>query len=595
VENVGSEINEIIENISLRENVLNEIKNRILKNPCLYNKKGNLNSNLYKMIDSNDRLLLDRYLPRPSLGESVYCLLNDIYDYPICLECEINRVTFFYNAVKGYSKFCSIQCSRKNPESKNKRIETTLSRYGVTNSKKSAAVVEKTRQNNLKKYGVVSPSQLDEIKQKISSTLKENYQHHRHEIVEKKNSTFISKYGDHPNRLSSIKDQKKKDTKEKYGVEHTTQIPLVKEKIKNTLIERYDVTSFFKTPEAIEARRIRNFVKKEIANQTFLEKISEIDTSLYTRKELADLLSVSFTTVTTKIKTLNIPIKEASQNQISTIELEIRSFIESLGIENIIVNDRSILSGKEIDIFLPDYKLAIEVNGVYWHSEQHGKDQNYHLEKTIKCQEHGIQLLHIFDLEWYNDTKKEIWKSMIRSRLNLNQKIFARNCQIGVVDQSTAKEFCDMNHLQGYINGSTRLGLFYQNQLVQIIVLGKARYSNRAELELLRSTTMCGLTVVGGLSKLLANVSQSVISYADLRYSNGNSYKKCGFQLINVSKPNYFYLVDGKLESRIKYQKHKLSKLLEIYDHDKSEVDNMQNNNYYRVWDCGNYIFLKNR
>ena len=470
--------------MSVKANILDDLKNRLLSNPKLRNKKGDINANLHKMLSVEDLRIIDQYLSKPSFSESIYCLLNGLYEEPICIQCQINPVTFFYNHKKGYSKFCSLQCSRKNDESKNKRTNTNLKKYGVRNPKQNTSIVEKTRNNNLEKYGVTNPTQLDSIKQKISQTLKENYSHNKKEILDKKNSTFLSRYGDHPNRLSEFKDQKKQSTIAKYGVEHTTQLPETKEKIKNTMIDRYGAVSFFKTLQFQEFRRFRNDQIKIQLEQEFLEKIKNINTAEYTRKELAELLKVSFTTVAVKVRSLNIPIKTANQKQVSEIEKEIVEFIASLGIVNIVTNDRSILSGKEIDIYLPDRQLAIEVNGVYWHSELYGKDQNYHLSKTVQCQQQGIQLLHIFDSEWTDEIKQEIWKSMIRSRLGLNQRIFARECQIDYVDPTQAREFCELNHLQGYVNGSIRLGLFYQGQLVQIVVLGKSRYSQKAELEL---------------------------------------------------------------------------------------------------------------
>jgi G:T-mismatch repair DNA endonuclease (very short patch repair protein) len=67
------------------------------------------------------------------------------------------------------------------------------------------------------------------------------------------------------------------------------------------------------------------------------------------------------------------------------MEREVYEFILSLYNKEIIRNDRTVLNGKELDIYLPDYNLAIEFNGLYWHSEDYvGK--NYHLNKTIECE-----------------------------------------------------------------------------------------------------------------------------------------------------------------------------------------------------------------
>jgi len=85
------------------------------------------------------------------------------------------------------------------------------------------------------------------------------------------------------------------------------------------------------------------------------------------------------------------------KSNISTYEIEIKNFLKSKNIEYEI-NDRKILKGKEIDIYIPEYNLAIEFNGLYWHSEIY-KDKNYHLNKTEECLKNNIQLIHIFEDE----------------------------------------------------------------------------------------------------------------------------------------------------------------------------------------------------
>lgn len=106
------------------------------------------------------------------------------------------------------------------------------------------------------------------------------------------------------------------------------------------------------------------------------------------------------------------------------------------------------------------------------------------------------------------------------------------------------------------------------------------------------------MTVVGGASKLLAHFEkeqhpQSLVTYADRRWSDGDLYRKLGFVLAHKTKPSYFYVKNACRYSRIKFQKHKLKDLLEDYNEDLSEVQNMKNNGYTRIFDCGNYVFTK--
>ena len=82
------------------------------------------------------------------------------------------------------------------------------------------------------------------------------------------------------------------------------------------------------------------------------------------------------------------------------------------------------------------------------------------------------------------------------------------------------------------------------------------------------------------------------MTYADRRYSDGTLYEKIGFKKIGISKPNYFYFKNtSMLLSRLKFQKHKLKNILESFNPELTEWDNMQLNGYDRIWDCGNYVF----
>ena len=253
----------------------------------------------------------------------------------------------------------------------------------------------------------------------------------------------------------------------------------------------------------------------------------------------------------------------------------------------------------EIDIFLPDYNIGIEYNGVYFHSEiSGGKNKNYHITKTNFFEEKGIQIIHIFECEWLE--KKEIIKSVLLSKINKNKNvIYARKCEIRTIDSKTANEFLIENHIQGKCLSSVRYGLFHENKLVSLMTFGKSRFNKKYNWELIRFCNIKNTSVIGGFSKLLKffikNNEGSIISYADRRFSNGNIYLKNNFKLLQKSSPNYFYLkLKGyrTLLSRQNFQKHKLRNVLDNFDENVSEWQNMKNNDYDRIWDCGNLVFV---
>jgi len=256
---------------------------------------------------------------------------------------------------------------------------------------------------------------------------------------------------------------------------------------------------------------------------------------------------------------------------------------------------RNLINSKELDIYIPSKNIAIEFNGLYWHSDQFKKD-TYHINKTKKCQEKGVQLIHIFEDEW--DNKQEIVKSRLKNILGITEnRIFARKTEIKEISSNQSIQFLDKNHIQGKVGGKVKLGLYYENKLVSLMTFGKLRKSlgsdhKKGHYELLRFCNKLNTTVVGGASKLLKHFQKNyeykeIISYCDLRWSKGNLYKQLGFTEMHRSRPNYFYLDNScnKRLSRFKYRKSELVK--QGFNKNKTERQIMQERGFYRIYDCG--------
>ena len=276
----------------------------------------------------------------------------------------------------------------------------------------------------------------------------------------------------------------------------------------------------------------------------------------------------------------------------SGLEQEVANFVKSITTSEVITNTKSVITPYELDIYIPEFKLAIEVDGVYYHSAGSKAEEKptRHLDKTNMCEHQGITLLHIFENEWVE--KREIWESVIRTKLGLNKKIYARQTVMRDVPLNEAKRFCEDNHLQGYAPCSRAVGLYTSDdKLVIIATFGPSRYNKKVETELIRMCSLKNLTVVGGASKLLKN--ETFISYANRRWSCGNVYNKLGMRYVGTSAPCYWYVDRGFLHHRSAFMKHKLSKKLNTFDPNLTEVENCYANGLRRIWDCGNHIFVK--
>ena len=293
---------------------------------------------------------------------------------------------------------------------------------------------------------------------------------------------------------------------------------------------------------------------------------------------------------------------------ITKTQSKIAEYIESLGFE-IKYNYRLGLGRQEVDIFIPSKNIAIEYHGLVWHSygttfPNNANERNPNIDK-IKYNylaEQGIQLITIWDIEWNNINKQKIWISLLRNKLGLIPKdniIGARKCEIREVSNADSKDFLEHNHLQGNNYSKVNLGLYYQDNLMALMTF-KKDVTHRAEYELVRFCNKINYQVQGGASKLLKYFERnynpnSILSYANKRWSDGNLYNSLNFEFVKHTDPSYFYYLDlnKTIHSRNSFQKHMLKNKLEIFDEDKTEMENMFDNKYRILYDAGNFTYIK--
>lgn len=248
---------------------------------------------------------------------------------------------------------------------------------------------------------------------------------------------------------------------------------------------------------------------------------------------------------------------------------------------------------KELDIFIPEFNLGIEYNGVFWHSyntKESNKDKTKHLIKMEEAAEKGIRVINISSLDF--NKNKDIFLSRIQNIIGGSKKIYARMCSIKELDFETSRDFFNRTHSQGNVNAKHAYGLYFNDMLVAAMSFIKNRFGGDGEYELLRYSTELNCTIVGGASRLFTYFRRilsptSVISYSLRDWGSGNLYKELGFIFKNNTTPNYFYYKGTKIIKRYSAQKHKLKKMLDVYCDSKPEYQNMFDNGYRRYWDCG--------
>lgn len=372
-------------------------------------------------------------------------------------------------------------------------------------------------------------------------------------------------------------------------------------KRENTMIELFGVPFSLQRPEVRKTlSKSRLTPENEILlnDRDWLYKEYVEDQKSLT--EIAKDLNVYYSTIGEYCKKYNFTIRQRTNYSIQ--EKEICKFLESLSV-NYVHSDWEILGTKEIDVYVPDYKFGIELNGLYWHSHNpyctHTpkiEDRNKHKNKTDLAKTKDIDLIQITDFEWANKT--DIIKSIIKTKIGLSTKMYARKFTLQDVPKHIEKEFLNKNHLQGYISSTKAIGLYFENELYMLMTLGKPRYSKKADIELLRLCTKLNHIVVGGTQRLFNEAkkfykNKIIISYCDMSKFNGNSYKNLGFILSNTAEPGYYWTEGNYPISRYKCQKAQLKKWLKTYDETKSESENMFLAKYRRYWDCGQSSWIQ--
>lgn len=417
---------------------------------------------------------------------------EQLYDLFITQNKSLNELCSFFNASLSV-------------------IQRNLKAFGIKKDLKNRTEIIKKQ--NLEKYGVEWFAQTEESKES-------------HKL------TNLKKYGvDNPSRVKDFQKKREQTLSERYGkdVINPSQIPGHIEKSKKTSLNKYGVDNFNK----------KHFSEKTLAILSNKENFKSWlkDNSNLTIAEIAEKLFVSYTTIEETIHKYNLEKLINFCPFVSKEEKEIRSFLDELGIEYI-VNEHKIIKGKEIDIYCPKQKVAIEFNGNYWHSDLQ-KDKNYHFNKSKECERQGIRLIHIFEYEWNN--KKELIKSILKIALGkVGSKIYARQCVVKEITNKEAEQFNNKNHLQGHRNAQITYGLFYKGELVQLMSFS---HHKKYDWEIIRGCPKNNNVIIGGVSKLFKHFIKiynpnTVFSYCDFNKYDGKGYKSLGMKFVGYTGPD---------------------------------------------------------
>lgn len=589
--------------------------------------------------------------------EKLYLFQEGLHHRP---KCHCGKECAFISPTKGYNRTCSPACASQSGGEKFEKIKSTMmERYGVAHALQSDELQSKRRRTNLKRHGDEHYNNRDKYK-KTSIERYGGVGGAALSIKDKVIRTTTERYGGMGLASESIRSKAVRTNLERYGVENPAQSTEIRKKIIATTLERYGVDNPTKSSEIKE--RVKRTNKERhggtgTASKAIRTKITKTNIERYGVKnasqhsQIAKKISKglqSYMLENTEIPIIqynpdgtwrvactdphcdkceqrwyvthsvlyhdrirfglnpctNLFPVQPSNIKNTYIEQFVQHILDEHGIKYT-TNDRSIIAPAEVDIYLPDYKIAIECNGIYWHSSEY-KDRNYHYNKWLACKKAGIQLLTIWE-DWVAN-KPQIVESVLLSKLGIYQnKIGARQCDIVEVDSKIARQFLDNNHIQGFVNASIYIGLVYGNALVGLMTFGKKRGASgrkgivEGEWELSRFCTVRSMQIVGGAQRLLTYFIRQyqpkrIISFSCNDISNGNLYIKLGFAEERTNQA-YWY-IDKKMH---RYHRSAFTKARivakgwkESRDKSWTEADVMAEHGYYRLDDCGQIKWVIN-
>lgn len=460
----------------------------------------------------------------------------------------------------------------------NHSIADTAKHFGIAEStlklqikqngfvKATDEVVELRRKTLIEKYGVESPLQNKEFVDKQKETYKNRTIEDRAKTLEKRKKSCIEKFGvDNPLKNNEIKEKLIATNLNKRGVCFPTQAPAVRQKVVQTVKDRYGVDNVSQVAEVKEKRTqtifnqygVKNYgeiVLPESVRNLINDKDSLIEyvkeSGLRTIYDISNKIGCSYSTLVCRFREYDLWYLLDSSR--SHYETEISNLLDEMGVKH--YKTRSILDSKlEIDLYCPDYNIGIEFNGDYFHCSLN-KPKNYHFYKSLDAQRNNKRLIHIYEYEWNDDVKRPIIISLLRIAFGkIDNRIYARNCEVRQISNKEARDFNNQNHLQGHRNAEITYGLFYEDRLVQLMSFSKHK---KYQWEIIRGCPGSNNIVVGGVSKLFThfvreNNPEQVFSYCDFNKFDGKGYEALGMEFIGYTGPDMKWLMkDGAVVGR---------------------------------------------
>lgn len=515
---------------------MKDLKERVIQTFYKGNISNKINSALIGYINSgknkdHDLIVQELVLyfgAEYQLSEMLYLITRDLKHPPKCVNDNCTNIPKFIRQTVGYGEYCSKECAGSDPKRVIKIHNTKVAQYGNNYQEHFDSIKRKT---NMEKYGVEFPLQSNSIR----------------------NKTIITQ-------------------KERYGQGVGFQNNNIQLKGQNTLLAKYGNRS----GNAFVVPSIRSLITKDF----LIEQHHILKLSLST---IAIQTGASLTFLRYKMREYNLDIKLFHSSGLETI---ITNFLD---VHNISYNknDRQLIK-YELDIVIPEFKIAIECDGLWYHSERYGYDNNRHLLKRQLCEEQSFVLLHFFENDYL---KIDVLFNIISEYLNLLPIISYENTIFKLITNEQTNQFIEDHYIYSHVVDGINIGSFIGEELVQVLAVVKI---SSGVWEITNFSSIIGVKNEHCFKRIweffISTYNPDVVTFKiDNRLFSGNYLLQYGFILDHMLAPICWYFQDNKQSILIssEYQR----KHIKLFD-DRSEcIDSLKEHQYNRIWDCGHEVW----
>lgn len=397
---------------------------------------------------------------------------------------------------------------------------------------------EQRAKTNIEKYGVDNQFKRQDMMDDIRKANEEKYGS-KNNIYKNLKTREENSGSVHESYINQI-EKTRQTNLEKYGVDWAAKSDIVKdhikESVKETFQEKYGCDSYWSSPEAKRS----NGSKNSRANLHFEELLKEHNIK-YEKEFLLENRYYDF-----KVNNILIEINPTATHN---------------------------------------------VDWSPWRVDK-GIDKHYHAEKTDLALKNRYRCIHIWD--WDDDEK------IITTLLSPRESIGARKCNIKIVNKEDEIDFLNKYHFQGYTKSDIALGLYESNTLVMLMTFGKARYSKKHKIELIR---LCSCkNIMGGAEKLFKYYidtykPESIVSYCDLSKFEGDVYKKLGFkkQGRSISRHWYNIKLNDHITDKLLFKRgfdSLLGNVFGFYGKGSSNERLMLEHGFVEIYDAGQATYI---